>query len=264
MPHALTVSAQLPGAYPTINDALEVAEDGAVISIEPGVYSEALRLSNRRLSLVASESGTVTVDATGTGQPALACRDGDVTVRGLILKAADYPALSATGGRLQVEKCQASAGYAAAVSVSDGATVEATDLTVTGGQYGIVLEDAGGTLDKCEVRDITDDGIIVRLGADPVIRNSTVAGCGYRGVYIYQAGAPDDRALRHLRGWRRRNLDRPPELSDHHRDLGPRHPRRRHLLRAGLLGSGRSLQDRADRGARDPVGRGSRPHRPGG
>jgi hypothetical protein len=190
MPHALTVSAQLPGAYPTINDALEVAEDGAVISIEPGVYSEALRLSNRRLSLVASESGTVTVDATGTGQPALACRDGDVTVRGLILKAADYPALSATGGRLQVEKCQASAGYAAAVSVSDGATVEATDLTVTGGQYGIVLEDAGGTLDKCEVRDITDDGIIVRLGADPVIRNSTVAGCGYRGVYIYQAGRP--------------------------------------------------------------------------
>lgn len=169
MPHALTVSAQLPGAYPTINDALEVAEDGAVISIEPGVYSEALRLSNRRLSLVASESGTVTVDATGTGQPALACRDGDVTVRGLILKAADYPA---------------------AVSVSDGATVEATDLTVTGGQYGIVLEDAGGTLDKCEVRDITDDGIIVRLGADPVIRNSTVAGCGYRGVYIYQAGRP--------------------------------------------------------------------------
>ena len=190
MPHALTVSAQRPGAYPTINDALEVADDGAVISIEPGVYSEALRLTGRRLSLVATEEGAVTVDATGSGQPALACRDGEVTVRGIVFKSADYPALSAAGGRLRVEKCQASAGYAAALSVGDGATVEATDLAITGGQYGVVLEDAGGVLDKCEIRNIADDGIIVRLGADPTIRNSTVAGCGYRGVYVYQAARP--------------------------------------------------------------------------
>jgi len=190
MPQALTVSAQRPGAYPTISDAIEVADDGAVVSIEPGVYSEALRLTNRRITLAATEEGAVTIDASGAGQPALACRDADVTVRGIALKGGDYPALSVSGGRLRVEKCQASAGYAAAVSVSDGATVEVTDLTVTAGQNGVVVEDAGGTLDKCEIRDIIDDGIIVRLGADPTIRNSTVAGCGYRGIYIYQAARP--------------------------------------------------------------------------
>ncbi|MGW4460889.1 right-handed parallel beta-helix repeat-containing protein [Micromonospora sp. NBC_01796] len=191
MARILTVSSQRSGAYPTIQDALEVATDGTVISIEPGVYPESVRLAGRRLSLVvAKETGSVTIDATGADGSAVDCQGGEVTLRGLVLKSADYPTVRASGGRLTVERCEVSAGYAAAVSAGDGVDLTATDVKVSGGQYGFVIEDAGGVLDKCEIRDIADDAIIVRLGANPTIRNSTVAGCGFRGVYVYQAGRP--------------------------------------------------------------------------
>jgi parallel beta-helix repeat protein len=191
MARTLTVSSQRPGAFPTIRDALEVAEDGAVVSIDAGVYTEAIRLHDRRVSLVAAgEDGSVTVDATGEPAPAVACRGGEVTLRGLVLKSGDYPAVSAAGGRVTIEKCEVSARYAAAVSVTDGAQLSATNVTVSAAQYGFVVEDAGGTIDTCQIRDVADDGIIVRLGADPTIRNCTITGCGFRGIYIYQAGRP--------------------------------------------------------------------------
>ncbi|MFC0531040.1 right-handed parallel beta-helix repeat-containing protein [Phytohabitans kaempferiae] len=191
MARILTVSSQRAGAYPTIQDALEVAADGAVISVEPGTYTEAIRIIGRRISIsAAKDPGSVTIDASEAGGPAIAASRAEITLQGLVLKAGDYPAVTASGGRATIDKCEASAGYAAGISVTDGAQVAATDVKVTGGQYGFVLEDSGGTLDKCEVRGIADDGIIVRLGANPTIRNSTVAGCGYRGIYVYQAGRP--------------------------------------------------------------------------
>ncbi|MCW6009642.1 right-handed parallel beta-helix repeat-containing protein [Micromonospora sp. CPCC 205371] len=191
MARTLTVSAERAGAYPTIRDALEIASDGTVISIEPGTYAESLRLSGRRVSLVAAKDpGSVTIDGGDAYAPAVACEGGEVTLSGLVIKGADYPAVNATGTRLTIEKCEASARYAAAISVTDGATLAATEVKVTGGQYGIIVEDAGGLIDKCEVRDTADDGVIVRLGANPTIRNSTIAGCGFRGIYVYQAGRP--------------------------------------------------------------------------
>ncbi len=191
MAQTVTVSPRRTGAYPTIQDALEIATDGAVISIEPGVYAEALRLRGRRLTLAAAaDPGSVTIDATAVGGSAVACDAAEVTLRGLVLAAGDYPAVAAAGGRLQIDTCQVSAGYAAGVTVSDGAHVQASDVKVLQGQYGIVIEDAGGILDKCEVRNIADDGIIMRLGADPTIRNSTIEGCGFRGIYVYQAARP--------------------------------------------------------------------------
>jgi parallel beta-helix repeat protein len=191
MAQTLTVSRTLSGAYPTIQDALEVAPDAAVISIAPGVYQEAVRLDGRRITLAASsEAGATVLDASAIGRSAVSAAGGDVTLRGLSLKSADYPAVRASGGRLRIEKCTLSAGFAAGVAVSDAVVLEAVDVKVTAGQYGFVIEDGGGLVDKCEVRNATDDGIIVRLGANPTIRNSTIAGCGYRGIYIYQAARP--------------------------------------------------------------------------
>jgi parallel beta-helix repeat protein len=191
MARTLTVSAERSGAYPTIRDALEIATDGTVISIEPGVYPEAVRLAGRRVSLVAAkEAGSVTIDATDARGSAVACEGGETKLQGLVLKSGDYPAVSVVGGRATIEKCELNARYAAGASASYGAVLTATDVKVTAGQYGLVIEDASGLLDKCEIKNVTDDGIIVRLGANPTIRNCTITGCGYRGVYVYQAGQP--------------------------------------------------------------------------
>lgn len=181
----------VPGTYPTITDALEVAPDGAVISIAPGTYAERIVLNGRRLTLTASgEPGSATVDATGLDGPVVACVAGDVTVQGLALTAGDYPAVSAIGGRMSLRRCDLSAGYGAGLHASDGATVDIAEVRVLRGQHGLIFSAASGKVESCEIKDVTDDGIIVRLGADPTIRSTTVSGCGYRGVYIYQAGRP--------------------------------------------------------------------------
>ena len=190
MARTFTVSPQ-PGAYPTIRDAVEVAPDGSVISVTPGEYRETVRIVGRRLKIMAAaEPGSVTLDAAGRHESAVSARDCDLSMHGLVVRGGDSAAVSVDGGRIALEKCEVSAGYAAGVSVTGGAVLHASDLKVTGGQYGLVIEDAGGTVDKCEITNIADDGVIVRLGADPTIRNSTINGCGFRGVYVYQGGRP--------------------------------------------------------------------------
>ncbi|OLB64737.1 MAG: ATPase [Actinobacteria bacterium 13_2_20CM_2_72_6] len=191
MSRILTVSPNQPGAYPTIRDALEVAADDEVISIAPGTYREALRLERRRISLsCAGETGSVVIDAEAAAHPAVSGWDSDITLQGLVLRGGEAPAVSVRGGRLRIRQCSASARYGAGLAVADGANVEATEVKITGGHQGVLIEDSTGLLDRCDIRDVTEDGLIVRLGADPTIRDTTITGCGYRGVYVYQAGRP--------------------------------------------------------------------------
>jgi hypothetical protein len=191
MARTLTVSPQQPGAYPTIQDALELAADDTVISIAPGTYIEALRLDRRKVSLVsAGAPGEVIIDAQTIGLPPVDVRGAEVSLEGLVLKAGDTPAVHAIGGRLQIRQCEVSARYGAGVSLSDGSHLTAHELKVSAGQYGLLFEDSGGTVENSEVQNVMEDGLIVRLGADPTVRNTVISGCGYRGVYIYQAGRP--------------------------------------------------------------------------
>ena len=72
-----------------------MATDDVVISIAPGKYTEALRLTGRRLSLIASgDPGSAVIDAESLGQPAISCEDSDITVQGLALRAGDTAAVS--------------------------------------------------------------------------------------------------------------------------------------------------------------------------
>jgi parallel beta-helix repeat protein len=191
MARTLQVSADQAGAFPTIRDALEAASPGTIIAIAPGEYTESVAIDGLPLSLVAGgKAGSVTIDASSTGRPAVSARGAELTLRGLVLRSGDAPAVTASGGRLRLEECQLRSGYAAAVSVNDGTNLQAISTKIVGGQYGMVIEDAGGLIDKCEISGVTDDAIIVRLGADPTIRNSTISGCGYRGIYVYQSGRP--------------------------------------------------------------------------
>lgn len=181
----------VPGIYPTLRDALEVAPDGAIVLLSPGTYRERIDLAGRRVTLrAAGDPGSALVDASGLGGPALAVSSGDVEVDGVSLTADDYSAVAVSGGHVRLRRCELSAGYGSGLQAEGGATVDALEVRVTSGQHGLVFSDAGGTIESCEIRGVSDDGVIVRLGADPVIRGSVVADCGYRGVYVYQSGRP--------------------------------------------------------------------------
>ncbi|MBK1783460.1 right-handed parallel beta-helix repeat-containing protein [Prauserella cavernicola] len=188
MPRTLLVAPGQRGAHSSITEALEAADDGAVISVSAGEYEETLPVRGRDVTIAARENGTVTITPMPRDEPVVSAVGARVTLSGLVLRSGDRPAVEVRGGTARVTDCEASAGHAAAISVTAGADVEITGTRVTGGQVGLVVEESDAVIDRCEVRDIADDAVILRLGAQATVRHSTVAGCGFRGIYLYQAG----------------------------------------------------------------------------
>ncbi|GLY64824.1 right-handed parallel beta-helix repeat-containing protein [Amycolatopsis taiwanensis] len=188
MARTLFVAPDQRGALPTIRDALEAADRGAVISIAPGSYDEPISIVGQHVVLSAREPGSVTITSPFPDQPALSTTDSQVELIGLTLKSSDHAAIRIRGGQAKIVECAAEARYAAAIDVAGAGRIEVRNTQVTGAQCGILVEDSDGVIDRCEVRDIVDDGVILRLGARVTIQHSTLAGCGFRGVYMYQAG----------------------------------------------------------------------------
>ncbi len=190
MSRTLLVSPAQRGAYATIGDALAAATDDSVIAVAPGTYLEAIYLTNKRVRLVAAEpGGAVTLDATRMPHPTVSCRDATLTIEGFALRSGDAPVVTARGTQLALSGCDLAARFGPGIDVTGG-RVELRKCTIAGAQYGIVVEDASGIVDDCHISDVAEDGIILRIGADPVITASSVRGCGRRGVYIYQFGRP--------------------------------------------------------------------------
>ncbi|MEI8410780.1 MULTISPECIES: right-handed parallel beta-helix repeat-containing protein [unclassified Kribbella] len=187
----LTVAPDRPGAYPTIGSALLEAPDGAAIAIADGTYAETLELSGRSVTLRAEDGATVILDGSGADWPTIRAVDGALTLQGLDVRASESIAISVDRTALTVEQCTITGRTRPAISVHASTSFTVDRCTVTGAETGIVVEGAGGRILDTTVRDISGDGIVVALGADPVIRNSTISGCGGRGVYIYQYSRPE-------------------------------------------------------------------------
>ncbi|MCM3922349.1 right-handed parallel beta-helix repeat-containing protein, partial [Frankia sp. AiPs1] len=191
MTRELIVAPERRGAFASIRDAVDAAPAGAVVLVAPGVYREALAFVDADIRLAAAEtSAPVELDARGLGLPALAVRGGRVSVTGFTLTGGELPAVHAERATLSVTDCVASSQFGAVVDVRDRSMVELRRTRISGGQFGVVFDDAGGSMTDCEVGDIADDGVIVRLGADPRIRTTTISRCRRRGVYVYQFGRP--------------------------------------------------------------------------
>jgi len=205
MSRILQVSAERPGAYPTIGDALAVAPAGATIAVDPGTYYESLDLTGAVIQIAAavpdpgdsstgsgSNKANTEVILAGSAEldPIIRCRDGSVTLRGLTLRAGDSAAVDIEHATLKMEDCQLSAGFGPGARLSDRAEFSITGCTISGAHQGLVIEDSTGKVEGTTIRKIVADGVVVRHGADPVFRNCTIHGCGHRGVYVYQSGRP--------------------------------------------------------------------------
>jgi hypothetical protein len=161
-----------------------------VIAVAPGTYAEAIFVTGKRLRLAGSDpSGTVTLDATQVPYPAVSVRNATIAIEGFTLLSADAPVITARGTELSLNACELKAGFGPGVDLAGG-SIDMRKCTISGAQYGIVVEDAAGTIDDCHIEDVAEDGIIVRIGAAPVITGTIVRGCGRRGIYVYQFGKP--------------------------------------------------------------------------
>lgn len=185
----LLVAPDRPGAYPTIGAAVLDAPDDAVVSIAPGVYYETIDLADRSVTLRTEQSaGAVVIDATAAVTPALRTEGGRLLLRDIAVRAGDAPAVRVDGGSLRAERCTLSADFGPALLVTGPAEAAVAHCTVDRGEHGLVLEDCDARIEHTTIAGVTADGVIARLGATVVIRDSRLTGCGQRGVYAYQYG----------------------------------------------------------------------------
>ncbi|GAA0360867.1 right-handed parallel beta-helix repeat-containing protein [Actinoallomurus spadix] len=145
------------GGHRTIGAAVRAAADGAVVSVQPGVYNEAL-IVDRNVTIVAAR-GAGTVRVVSPHGPALSLHGCSATVRDLTLEAAGSADVAVLGrdGAPVLERCEISGG-------------------------GITFTDATFTLRGCDLRD-AGQGVRVTGTSKGIIADCTVrsvAGAGVR------------------------------------------------------------------------------------
>lgn len=194
MSRTLQVSRDRPGAYPILREALLDAPPDATIVVWPGTYEENLDLRPKpgtTLTITAGEGGEVAISGRGSSyDPTIRCRGGGLILRGLTIRSAAAGAVDVAETTLTVDRCTVEAGYGAGIKASDRSVLTIKDTSIRGAQQGLVIEDSGGLIDTVTVADSADDAVVLRLGADPVLRDCTVNGAGHRGVYAYQSAKP--------------------------------------------------------------------------
>ncbi|NUT92164.1 MAG: AAA family ATPase [Saccharothrix sp.] len=163
-----------------LGQALVDAPDGTVITLAAGTYVEAVELTGRRLTLQAATGARVVLDG-----PVRAV-GGEVVLRGIEVRGG----VAADDVALTVDRCTLSGGRGPALCVRGGTAFEVVGCTITASEQGVVVEGAPGTLVGTTISEVTGDGVVVGVGADPVLRDCTVTGCGLRGIYVYQYSRP--------------------------------------------------------------------------
>src|SRR5436853_6848851 len=96
---ALAADLYVPAGYPTIQAAVDAAENGDRIQIAAGVYTGQVLISDKRLTLAGS-AGTVLREAPGMSQPYLALRPARVPLLGILRSHVVLSGLAFDGGRL--------------------------------------------------------------------------------------------------------------------------------------------------------------------
>ncbi len=199
----LQVSATRPGCYPTLAEALLDAADGDTVVLSAGEHVGELDLRGRALVLEAEPSATAAVgegtDGPAEGavrlvgqgyDPTVRVHGGRLTLRGLVLAAAEGHVLDAVDAELVVDACRLEAAVGAALRATDRSRLTVTGCELVGGAQGLVVEDSGGSVARTSITGSADDGVVIRLGADPELRDCVVRDSGARGVYLYQSARP--------------------------------------------------------------------------
>lgn len=191
MTRTFQVAPGRPGAYPVIREAVLDATRGSTIQIGAGTYEEALDLSSTgEVSLIADPDAEVIIDGKGSYEPTIRVRGARVLLQGLTLRSSETTVVDVAETELTLLRCRIEGGFGAGVRVSDRSRLTMTDSTINGAQQGLVIEDSAGSVEGATISQSADDAVVIRLGADPVLRNCTISGAGNRGMYVYQSGKP--------------------------------------------------------------------------
>ncbi|MFF0147918.1 ATPase family protein associated with various cellular activities (AAA) [Amycolatopsis sulphurea] len=154
-----------------------------------GRYEETFDLVGRSLTLRAAPGATVRLDCTGAAWTALHVRAGSLAPQGIEVDAAGT-AVHAKDAELTLERCTLTAGGGprSACGAATASPSAAARSAVPNRAWWWKALPAGWKTAKSVTS--PGDGLVIGLGADPAVAGCTIAGCGYRGIYIYHYARP--------------------------------------------------------------------------
>jgi parallel beta-helix repeat protein len=180
----VTASAQaikVPKDFGTIQEAVDAAVSGDVITVSSGTYVENIFIGPSLDGLTIQGKGKVMVDGQ-MGAPGILIGSSNVTLKGLTLRHANGIGVSATlltaeGGvaltGIVLDKLTIINSQSSAIDLNvDGALI--TDCKAMGCDGGIRVTGAGAQITKSEVHNDGDNGILV-TGAGAQVTRCTVA-----------------------------------------------------------------------------------------
>ncbi|MFJ5263827.1 right-handed parallel beta-helix repeat-containing protein [Streptomyces sp. NPDC088387] len=173
----LTVGQDGAGEFRTIGEALSRAHAGAVISIQPGSYAEALTVRTRVTLVAEGPRGSVRVEPVRGSAVTLAA--DAVMLTDLVLRAgeSDLPVVDAVRGQVALDGCEViGAGWTAVLSRGNGSLAMRNCRVTNPVGAGIVETATTGS--------IVEDCLIEHLGTSAVVigeqGRATVRGCTMR------------------------------------------------------------------------------------
>jgi Holliday junction resolvasome RuvABC ATP-dependent DNA helicase subunit len=146
------------GAHRTIGAAVRAAEDGAVVSVQPGVYQEAVVL-DRDVTVVAAK-GPGTVRIVAPQRSALMLHGCAATIRDITLEAASpkEAAVLVRGGSPVLERCEIGRGRVE-IAVDAECVLRGCDIhdAVYAGIY--LTGTSRAVIEDCGIRSVDGDGV---------------------------------------------------------------------------------------------------------
>ncbi|MFI7604364.1 right-handed parallel beta-helix repeat-containing protein [Micromonospora sp. NPDC049366] len=180
----LTVSATATDAHRTISAALQAAQPGSVIDVEPGSYPESLTVRSPCTIRATDGPGTVVISAAAGS--AVVSQAEDVVLDGLTLAGVDpdLAVLDLSSGRLRLAECriEAAAGAAICARASSSLTVTGCQISNTGGAGIIAVDEAAVLVRDSSLTEIQTSAVVVQASATMVLRNSVVSDAGGNGI----------------------------------------------------------------------------------
>ena len=189
----IIVDASGNGDYTTITAGLEAAADGDVVRIWNGTYVESSLLIEKRVTL--RGNGSATTLQPQQGDDFITIASDDVELSHLHLESPDgnaWALVSGSNDGLRLESLNISGKYLVRLDRSDGGLLANLTLTVTEASgRALELDSSDGNIIRdsvfAEPASGSGYGIMLEDSDDNLLRNCTVSGFGYYGIYLYNS-----------------------------------------------------------------------------
>jgi SpoVK/Ycf46/Vps4 family AAA+-type ATPase len=182
--HLLTVSADQPGAYRTIGEALEAARTEAMISVAAGQYHENLVISKIVTIAVAGPRGSVRISP--LKGMALRMTAEAAQLSGVVIQGRDpeVPVIDIQRGQVAMEECEVVGSGWTAVLTRDKGSVAMRGCRITnpaGAGY-VDTSAVPSVVEDCVIEHLGTTGVVISEQANPLIRACTVRDARGNGV----------------------------------------------------------------------------------